>query len=262
VGYAEVMLEPLPLQPLTLQSLSMVVTSIPGFAEPVSSLTHLLGAGVFVGLAPLLIRRGAGERPRVIALAIFSLVIVVQLGLSGIYHLLPLNSVARGVFQQLDHAAIFALIAGSFTPIHMILYRGFGRWGMLLLVWGIAVTAITVKTIYFAELPRGVGLGLYLGMGWIGLGSGISLYRRYNWQFVAPVFWGGIAYSVGAVLEALHWPTLIPGVFQWHEVFHVAVLIGLALHWSFIYAIADGRLAPNAPPPSDSLPQIATQPHR
>ena len=59
-----------------------------------------------------------------------------------------------------------------------------------------------------------------------------------------PVFWGGVAYSAGAVLDALQWPILIPGVIQWHEVFHVAVLIGLSLHWSFVFAIADGRLTP------------------
>jgi channel protein (hemolysin III family) len=89
-------------------------------------------------------------------------------------------------------------------------------------------------------------------MGWLGLASGIALARRFSFPFVAPILWGGIAYSIGAVLDALHWPILVPGVVQWHEVFHVAVLMGLAFHWAFIYSIADGRLAP--PPLIDELP--------
>jgi predicted membrane channel-forming protein YqfA (hemolysin III family) len=83
-------------------------------------------------------------------------------------------------------------------------------------------------------------------MGWIGLISGGLLWRRSGFRFVAPILWGGVAYSIGALMEHWRWPTLVPGVIQPHEVFHVAVLVGLALHWSFIYAIADGRLSPSA----------------
>ena len=138
---------------------------IPGFAEPFSSLSHLLGAGVFLVLSPFLFRRGLGCNLRTSGLAIFAFGTVFLLSMSGTYHLLDDGGTARRVMRMLDHAAIFVLIACSFTPIHIILFRGWGRWGVLALVWGFAVTAITMKMVYFDTMPQAVGLSLYLGMG-------------------------------------------------------------------------------------------------
>jgi channel protein (hemolysin III family) len=218
--------------------------SIPGFSDPFSSLSHLAGAGLFLILSVFLIRRGAGNTARVASLAVFCFGSVLLLSISGVYHLVDPNGVPRHVLKVLDHACIFVLIACSFTPFHVILFRGVGRWGMLLLVWTFAVTAITLKVIYFNSMPQALSLGLYLGMGWLGVISGSALWRRFGFKFVEPILWGGVAYSIGAVLDFLGWPVLIPGVIQWHEVFHVAVLIGLGFHWSFAYAIADGRHMP------------------
>ena len=218
------------------------VVPIPGFFEPFSSLSHLLGAVVFAVLSIQLVRQGRGSRARLISLSVFSFGAVFLLSMSGVYHLLNPEGTAREVLQRLDHAAIFVLIACSFTPAHVILFRGWGRWGVIALIWLIAVTGITLKTIYFTQMPRGLGVALYLGMGWLGVYTGVSLWRRYGFNFMQPILWGGIAYTLGAVLEVVRWPVLIDGVVQWHEVFHVAILIGLALHWAFMYQIANGRV--------------------
>ncbi|BBO33482.1 PAQR family membrane homeostasis protein TrhA [Lacipirellula parvula] len=224
----------------------MPLTPIPGFADPVSSLSHLLGAVIFLALGFFLIRRGAGSVPRMISLGVFVFGAVLLLSVSGTYHLLDPKGKPREVMRVLDHAAIFTLIACTFTPVHVILFRGIGRWGSLLAIWGFAVVAITCKSIYFYTMPEWLGLSLYLGMGWIGLASGGALYRRFGFAFVAPILWGGIAYSIGALLDHMKWPEIWPGAIRSHEVFHIAVLIGLACHWSFIYSIADGRLPPIA----------------
>ncbi len=170
----------------------------------------------------------------------FSFGAVLLLSLSGVYHLLE-PSGAREVLRRLDHAAIFVLIACTFTPLHMIMFRGIGRWGVLLLVWTIAAVGISLKMVFFEQMPAGLGLAIYLAMGWIGLYSGVSLSRRYGFQFAQPILWGGLAYTIGGVISVLRWPVLIVDVVQSHELFHVAVLIGLAFHWAFIYTIADGR---------------------
>ncbi len=144
--------------------------------------------------------------------------------------------------QRLDHSAIFVLIASTFTPVHTLLFRGWGRSGALLLIWTVAFVGIAIKMIYFHDIPRWLGIGLYLGMGWLGLFTGISLTRRFGFHFVQPLLWGGVAYTFGVLFEFLRWPVLVEGVVQWHEVFHVAVLFGLCCHWSFIYQIADGHV--------------------
>ena len=218
------------------------IISIPGFNDPFSSISHLLGAGFFAILSALMMRRGRGNLGRMISLALFCFAAVFLLTISGVYHLLGSNSNVRAVMRQLDHAAIYVLIASSFTPIHTILFRDWGRTGMLVLIWTFAIAAITIKSIYFDQISPSLNLALYLSMGWLGLFSGISLWRRYGFQFMQSMLWGGVAYSVGAVLGSSTWPVLIHGVIQGHEIFHVAVLIGLGFQWAFIYQIADGHI--------------------
>ncbi len=219
------------------------IVSIPGFYEPFSSLTHLLGAVLFAILSALLLYRGRGDQARLLSLLIFSVSGVLLLATSGWYHLLNHYGGTRDVVQKMDHAAIFVLIASTFTPIHYILFRGWGRWGMLAVIWSIASLGILLKLIYFDQLSPTLSLLLYLGMGWLGLYSGISLWRRHGLPFIQPIFWGGVVYSLGALVGSQTWLTVVPGVVQGHELFHLAVLVGLALHWTFIYHIADGHLA-------------------
>ncbi len=218
------------------------VIPISGFADPFSSLSHLVGAVIFAVLSVPRLLRARGQTDRFVSSAIFCFSAVFLLSISGTYHLLDPSGSAREVLQRLDHAAIFVLIAATFTPAHVLLFRGWGKWGMLALIWTYAVVAISLKTAFFNQVSAGLGLTLYLGMGSIGFYSIISLWRRYGFEFIRPILWGGIAYSMGGILEALRWPVLVPGVIQSHEIFHVAVLIGLTFHWSFIYYIADGSV--------------------
>jgi channel protein (hemolysin III family) len=215
--------------------------SIPGFSDPVSSLTHLAGALVFAILGGFLIARGRGEAPRVISLTLFAFSCVLLLSLSGVYHLLTPQTAARGVLARLDHAAIFLLIAGSFTPVHVILLRNRWQWHLLAWIWAAAIAGLTLKTVYFDAMPAWLGLLMYLGLGWLGLISTIALARRFGVRFVLPLVWGALAYTIGAVAEFLAWPVLVGGIVGPHEVFHLAVLAGIAFHWAFISRIAGFR---------------------
>jgi len=217
------------------------VFPIPGFHEPFSALSHLLGAGVFVVLSVPLLLRGRGDWGRLVALGVYAFSCVFLLSMSGVYHLLPKGETARDeVLSRLDHSAIFILIAGTFTPVHIILFRGRGRWLPLLVLWGIAATAIPLKNVYFRDFPEWLGLAIYLGMGWLGAGTGAVLWMRYGRAFVWPILWGGIAYTIGAVLEFVSWPVVVAGVLGPHELFHIAVLCGVSIHWIFVWRIAPG----------------------
>jgi channel protein (hemolysin III family) len=212
--------------------------SIPGFSDPVSSLTHLAAAVVFAILSFSLIARGRGDARRVSSLAVFAFSCVLLLSLSGVYHLLTPETAARSVLLRLDHAAIFLLIAGSFTPIHAILLRERWQWHLLGWIWGAAIAGLALKTVYFDTVPLWLGLLMYLGLGWLGVISTIALARRFGVRFVLPLVWGALAYTLGAVAEFVGWPVLVAGIVGPHEIFHLAVLAGISFHWAFIYRIA------------------------
>jgi channel protein (hemolysin III family) len=221
----------------------MLVTSIPGFSDPMSALTHLLGSGVFAVLGFFLVRKGrradgSGWNWRMTGLTVFALAAVAQLGISGAYHILQPGLTPRYVMQQIDHTAIFVLIAASFVPVHAILFKGWRRWLILLILFSLAATGITFNFLYFTGLPELFGLMFYVAMGWVGGYSGYALYRRYGWGFIRPLVWGGIAYTLGGAIEFLRHPVLIEGVVGPHELFHLAVLTGLGFHFRFAFSFA------------------------
>lgn len=219
------------------------IRAIPGFTEPVSSLSHLLGAGAFAVLGVLLLVRGRGSAGRVACLTVYAFAVVFLLSISGVYHLLAFGGTGRAVLERLDHSAIFVLIAGSFTPAHGILFRGWARWVPLAFVWAGAAVGIVFKAMFLRAMPEWLGLALYLGLGWVGVASAAALWRRYGVDFVRPLLQGGAVYTLGGVLEFVRWPDLIPGVIGPHEVMHLLVLAAVALHWKFVYRFAAG------PPP-------------
>ncbi|HTL31183.1 MAG TPA: hemolysin III family protein, partial [Tepidisphaeraceae bacterium] len=208
---------------------SLALYHLPWLYEPVSALSHLLGAVVFLVLGLLLLRRARGDRTREIVLGIYAFSCVLLMTMSGVYHSTITGGAWNLVLVRLDHGAIFLLIAGTFTPIHGLLFRGPMRWVPLLVIWLAALGGIILTSAMFNDVAEWVGLTLYLVMGWLGTVGGVLLWKRYGFGFIRPLLLGGIAYSVGAVSEFFRWPVVIPGVIHAHEVFHIAVLVGAAL---------------------------------
>jgi channel protein (hemolysin III family) len=213
---------------------------LPGFHEPFSAISHLAGALLFTYLGGLLLQRGRGQRARLIFLAVYAGSCVLLFAMSGVYHQMERGGTARLVFERLDHGAIFVLVAGSFTPAHGLLFQGWQRWAPLVLVWTAASAGIAIKTVYFEKVPEALSLAFYLTLGWCGLFSGLLIAQRYGYRFVQNLLFGGLAYSVGAVMEFFDWFTFVPGVVHAHELFHLAVLAGAILHWRFIWQFANG----------------------
>ena len=173
-----------------------------------------------------------------ILLGIFTFTSVFMLSMSGVYHMLAGGTAGANVMVRLDHASIFVLIAGTFTPIQGLLTQGRARWIGLAAMWIAALTGVVLKTVFFDSMPTGVGTLLYLVLGWAAGVPIIGLWRTRGFPYIFNVVAGGIAYSAGAILLALEWPTLIPRVFGPHEFWHVAVILGLSLHWRFVVRLA------------------------
>jgi len=224
--------------PAIVQVVREHVASIPGFTEPVSSLSHLIATAFFAVASIPLLRAARGHGGRMTALAIYAGSVVLLLAMSGVYHLLAHDTAGRAVLQRLDHACIFTLIAGTFTAVHGMLFRGWLRWGVIAFVWIVVATAIPLKTVFFADMPEWLSLTFYLAFPWLGLGSGYLLWRRRGLHFIAPLALGGLAYTLGAVIEFARWPNPWPGVIHAHELFHFFVIAGAWFHWRFCAANA------------------------
>ena len=216
--------------------------SLPGFFQPMSSIGHLSGAICFLVLSFFLLIPVWRERLKFWCLGIFAFSTVTLLSLSGVYHMFPTNTTVRSVMLRLDVAAIFLLIAGSFTPIHGILFKGWKRWGFLIPIWTIAITGITLRSIFGEAVPNWVGIIIFLAMGWLGAFSAYLVWTHYGTRLAKPIVLGGVIYSLGAVGELFDWPVIIPLVWGPHETFHFAVLGGLAFHWHANALVAENRI--------------------
>jgi hemolysin III len=208
--------------------------AIPGFYQPVSALSHLLAAVAAVVAAIPLIRLGRGSRERSVSLTVYTACVVALLAISGTYHSLDKGGPARAVMQHVDYFAIWLLIAGTFTAVHGIMGSAFWRKGALAVIWAYAVAGVTLQLLWFQFFSGVPGLILYLGLGWAGVGSVIKLGRRVGARFVRPLWYAGLVFSAGAISEACGQPVLIRNWVGPHEIFHLTVIIGVAIHWWFI----------------------------
>jgi channel protein (hemolysin III family) len=222
----------------------------------------LIAASVaLVGAVPL-IRRGRGSSARVLSVAIYACCVITSLAVSGTYHALAWRTSARALMQRFDHYAIFLLIAGTFTAVHGVMCSGFWRTGVLAFIWVGAVVGVLLQVCWFETFSGAAGLALYLGLGWVGVASVIKLGRVIGFRAVRPIWYAGIAYTAGALLEAFGQPVVVRGWIGPHEVFHGAVIAGVTLHWLFIRTLlvkhapgAAAASAPAAPPPAPALPE-------
>ena len=225
--------------------------SIGGFNDPMSSLSHLVGTVIFFVFSIFLLWGARKSRKSFWFSFLFAVSTLLMLTMSFVFHMMSVGSVARDVMLRLDVAAIFVMIASTFTVIHGILFNGWKRWGIIGLLWTITVVGVTIRTIFFHSIPSFLGDGIFLLMGWVGAYSSYLLWKDYQWKAVGPVVVGGLFYTVGAIINAIEWPIFIDKVWGPHETFHLLVLAGLGTHWSLVWRIADGsfqRLSAANPP--------------
>ena len=202
-----------------------------------ASLTHLFGALAFLVLGAGLIRRGEGDGLRVAALVIYVSGVVSALLLSGLMHLADRDSGARIMLVRLDHAAIFFLIAATYTPVHIIQFKGWMRWGVLVFIWTAAASGMILKLIAIDSVPEWLSLTFYLVLGWVGLFTALALHRVVGFSPLIPIMIGALAYTIGALIDVSAIPDIVPALIRPHEIFHLFVLAGVASHWVYIRRI-------------------------
>ena len=205
--------------------------------EPVNSLTHWAGALLgLIGLVALLIV-GWSTPAKIISLAIYGVSLIAMFSASATYHMVQAKEKVLLILRKIDHSAIYLLIAGTYTPFCVNAFDGFWKWGMLSIIWSLALIGIIVK-VFYIKAPRWLNAGIYVVMGWLCVGAaGQMLATLPVWVFVWLIT-GGVIYTLGAVVYITKIFNFVPGVFGFHEVWHIFVMLAAAAHFVAVLGVA------------------------
>ena len=207
--------------------------SIPKYSlseELLNAISHGLGAlfGIVGTVLCIVKAANTGDPWRIVSGSIFGVTVLLLYLMSCLYHALKVN-MAKRVFRVIDHCTIFLLIAGTYTPFTLVTLRGTVGWVLFGIVWGMAVLGITLNAVNLKKFSK-ISVACYLVMGWAIIAAFQPLAETLAPQGVSLLIWGGIAYTVGAILYGIG-----AKVKYFHSVFHFFCLAGTVLHFFAIY---------------------------
>jgi hemolysin III len=182
------------------------------------------------GALLVVLASGAGERLSAVA---FAVPLATMFGISALYHRLNWRPRARRWMRRLDHAAVYLLIAGTYTAVGLLAFGGAWRWTVLPIVWGGALAAIVLK-LAWVDAPKWLSAVIGVALGWVGIVALPELWSHSGWTGVALIGAGGLLYTAGAVVYALRRPDPVPTVFGYHELFHALVIAAAACQYAAV----------------------------
>ena len=206
--------------------------------EPGSAITHFIAfmMAVFASI-PLLIKAGvtSGQRS-FIAMLVFMLSMMLLYGASTTYHSINVGGRFLRVFRKIDHMMIFVLIAGSYTPVCLMVLDPKSGYLLLSVVWGIALAGMLIKALWIT-CPKWFSSVIYIAMGWVCLFVFGQLFNTLSRPAFLWLLTGGIIYTVGGVIYALKLPIFNAkhSAFGSHEIFHLFCMGGSICHFIFMY---------------------------
>jgi hemolysin III len=188
-----------------------------------------------IGLIALLIV-GWGTPAKVISLTIYGLSLIFLFSASATYHMVQVKEKALEIFRKIDHAAIYFLIAGTYTPFCVNAFSGFWQWGLLSIIWSLALIGIVVK-IFYIRAPRWLNAGMYLVMGWLSIAAIGQMLAVLPVWVLSWIIAGGMIYTLGAIVYVTKIFNFVPGVFGFHEVWHIFVTLAAAAHFVAVLGV-------------------------
>lgn len=204
--------------------------------EMFNAISHLTGALLSVaGLTLLVIHASKyGDAWHVVSFTIFGASLILLYASSTIFHYTPLTSRRKPAFKRIDHAMIFVLIAGSYTPVCLVPLRGGWGWSVFGIIWAIAIFGITVKALRL-NISLGPTALIYLVMGWLAVIAFYPLVKSLPNMGILWLVAGGLSYTLGAILYGLDKE---PPTTKWinlHGVFHLLVMLGSFCHFWLMF---------------------------
>ena len=206
--------------------------------EPGSAITHFIAMMLTVfAAAPLLVKSALSDTANMLpAMTIFILSMVLLYGASATYHSLNIGGRALRIFRKVDHMMIFVLIAGSYTPVCLIVLGGRMGYTLFAVVWGIAIVGMLLKACW-VTCPKWFSSIIYIAMGWVCVFVFGPLWNTLPHYAFLWLLAGGIIYTIGGVIYALKLPLFNSRhtFFGSHEIFHLFVMGGSLCHFIFMY---------------------------
>lgn len=177
-----------------------------------------------------------------IASLVYAVGLVALFGVSGLYHRRNWSAAKRLWMQKLDHGTIFVMIAGSYTPVCLLVLRGWLAWTMLTIAWA-GATGGFVLAFTGGRASRGVRGALYICLGWASVAAIPQMWTHLSPAELVLLATGGVLFTVGSVFLFTHWPDPFPRVFGYHEVWHALVVAAVACHFVAIASVVHGPIA-------------------
>ena len=206
--------------------------------EPGSAITHYVGMMLAVFAAiPLLVKAGVTSGIRnMAAMAVFIGSMILLYGASAMYHSVNLEGSKLKFFRKIDHMMIFVLIAGTYTPVCLIILGGKIGYTLLAVVWSIAAVGMLVKA-FWVTCPKWFSSVIYIAMGWVCIPVFVPLWNTLPKAAFLWLLAGGIIYTIGGVIYALKLPFFNAKhkYFGSHEIFHLFVIGGSVCHFVVMY---------------------------
>jgi hemolysin III len=190
---------------------------------------HQVAFFIAIVLAPILIMSSEPGRARAAA-AVFAASVVACFGASALYHRVTWKPRARLWLRRIDHAGVYFLIAGTYTPVALLVLRGAWRPVVLTIVWAGATAATLLKFVWVAA-PKWLAAAIGIALGWVAVVVLPQMIDRLPAAAVILLVVGGLAYTAGAIVYARRRPDPIPAIFGYHELFHAFTIVGVACQY-------------------------------
>lgn len=208
--------------------------------EPGSAITHFIGMLMAIFAAVPLLIKAAHEPSRIyiVSLAIYAASMILLYAASTTYHTFDISAKINTILKKWDHMMISVLIAGSYTPICLLVLKGKTGLILLAIVWSFAIVGILIKA-FWVYCPKWVSSVLYIGMGWTCVLAFTQILNSMSKTSFGWLLAGGIIYTVGGVIYALKLPIFNSKHknFGSHEIFHLFVMGGSMCHFIVMYAL-------------------------
>ncbi|MFN2463869.1 MAG: hemolysin III family protein [Candidatus Dormibacteria bacterium] len=195
--------------------------------------SHALAVPLAVAATTWLVRSASGRPGVQVALAIYGFTLVLLFAGSAAYHVGHWSARVQRGLQRMDHSNIFLVIAGTYTPVAVVLLSGRPRVGILLAVWSLALVGAGISVLG-VQLRRGVLAALYIGVGWVAVLVAPTIFRAVGWGGSALILSAAALYTAGALCYAFKRPDPWRRVFGYHEVFHLLVIGASGLFVAFM----------------------------